>query len=34
MKVEPNRVGGFPFRSSNPEERKKDFSEVQRAIYR
>ena len=30
MKVEPNRVGGFPFRSSNPEERKKDFSEVQR----
>ena len=29
MKVEPNRVGGFPFRSSNPEERKKDFSEVQ-----
>jgi glutamate synthase (NADPH) small chain len=29
MKVEPNRVGGFPFRKSNPEERKKDFSEVQ-----
>jgi glutamate synthase (NADPH) small chain len=29
MKVEPNRVGGFPFRRSNPEERKKDFSEVQ-----
>src|ERR671929_2210713 len=29
MKVEPNRVGGFPFRKSDPEERKKDFSEVQ-----
>jgi glutamate synthase (NADPH/NADH) small chain len=29
MKVEPNRVGGFPFRRSNPEERKRDFSEVQ-----
>jgi len=29
MKVEPDRVGGFPFRRSNPEERKKDFSEVQ-----
>jgi glutamate synthase (NADPH) small chain len=31
MKVEPNRVGGFPFRKSNPEERKKDFSEVQQS---
>ena len=29
MKVEPNRVGGFPFRKSDPEERKKNFSEVQ-----
>src|ERR671921_819692 len=29
MKVQPNRVGGFPFRKSDPEERKKDFSEVQ-----
>jgi glutamate synthase (NADPH) small chain len=29
MKVEPDRVGGFPFRRSNPEERKKNFSEVQ-----
>jgi glutamate synthase (NADPH/NADH) small chain len=29
MKVEPNRVGGFPFRKSDPEQRKKDFSEVQ-----
>jgi glutamate synthase (NADPH/NADH) small chain len=27
--VEPNRIGGFPFRKSNAEERKKDFSEVQ-----
>jgi glutamate synthase (NADPH/NADH) small chain len=31
MKVEFNRVGGFPFRRSNPEERKKDFSEVQQS---
>src|ERR671923_127952 len=29
MKVEPNRVGQFPFRKANPEERKHDFSEVQ-----
>jgi glutamate synthase (NADPH/NADH) small chain len=29
MKVEPNRVGAFPFRKSNPEERKRNFSEVQ-----
>jgi glutamate synthase (NADPH/NADH) small chain len=29
MKVEPNRVGQFPFRKSNPEERKNNFSEVQ-----
>jgi glutamate synthase (NADPH/NADH) small chain len=29
MKVEPNRVGQFPFRKSDPEERKKNFSEVQ-----
>lgn len=29
MKIEFNRVGDFPFRRSNPEERKKDFSEVQ-----
>lgn len=29
MKVEPNRVGQFPFRKTNPEERKNDFSEVQ-----
>ena len=29
MKVEPNRVGQFPFRKSDPQERKKDFSEVQ-----
>ena len=27
--VEPNRIGGFPFRKSNAEERKRDFSEVQ-----
>jgi glutamate synthase (NADPH/NADH) small chain len=27
--VEPNRIGGFPFRKANAEERKKDFSEVQ-----
>ena len=29
MKVEPNRVGQFPFRKADPEERKKHFSEVQ-----
>ncbi len=29
MKVEPNRVGQFPFRKADPEERKKNFSEVQ-----
>jgi glutamate synthase (NADPH/NADH) small chain len=29
MKVEPNRVGQFPFRKTKPEERKNDFSEVQ-----
>src|ERR687884_729370 len=29
MKIDPNRVGTFPFRKSDPEERKKDFSEVQ-----
>jgi len=29
MKVEPNRVGQFPFRKSDPEDRKKNFSEVQ-----
>jgi glutamate synthase (NADPH) small chain len=29
MKVEPNRVGQFPFRKSDPEERKNNFSEVQ-----
>lgn len=29
MKVEPNRVGQFPFRKTNPEERKNNFSEVQ-----
>jgi glutamate synthase (NADPH/NADH) small chain len=29
MKVEPNRVGQFPFRKANPEERKHNFSEVQ-----
>src|SRR5438093_1038319 len=27
--VEPNRVGGFPFRKGDPEERKANFSEVQ-----
>jgi glutamate synthase (NADPH/NADH) small chain len=27
--VEPNRVGGFPFRKTSAEERKSDFSEVQ-----
>jgi glutamate synthase (NADPH) small chain len=27
--VEPNRVGGFPFRKADAEHRKKDFSEVQ-----
>lgn len=27
--VEPNRVGGFPFRKADAEQRKKDFSEVQ-----
>jgi glutamate synthase (NADPH/NADH) small chain len=30
MKVEPNRVGQFPFRKADPEERKHSFSEVQR----
>lgn len=29
MKVEPNRVGQFPFRKADPEERKSHFSEVQ-----
>ena len=29
MSFEPSRVGGFPFRRSNPEERKNCFSEVQ-----
>jgi glutamate synthase (NADPH) small chain len=29
MKVEPNRVGQFPFRKADPEERKRKFSEVQ-----
>jgi glutamate synthase (NADPH/NADH) small chain len=29
MKVEPNRVGQFPFRKADPKERKRDFSEVQ-----
>ena len=29
MKVEPNRVGQFPFRKADPEERKRNFSEVQ-----
>jgi glutamate synthase (NADPH) small chain len=29
MKVEPNRVGAFPFRKSDPEKRKNNFSEVQ-----
>ncbi len=29
MKVEPNRVGQFPFRKADPEERKHNFSEVQ-----
>ena len=29
MNIDPNRVGTFPFRKSDPEERKKDFSEVQ-----
>jgi glutamate synthase (NADPH) small chain len=29
MKIDPNRVGTFPFRKSEPEERKKNFSEVQ-----
>ena len=29
MEVEPNRVGAFPFRKSDPDERKNNFSEVQ-----
>ena len=29
MKVEPNRVGQFPFRKADSEERKLNFSEVQ-----
>jgi glutamate synthase (NADPH) small chain len=29
MKGEPNRVGTFPFRKSDPEQRKNNFSEVQ-----
>jgi glutamate synthase (NADPH/NADH) small chain len=29
MKVEPNRVGQFPFRKSDPKERKNNFLEVQ-----
>jgi glutamate synthase (NADPH/NADH) small chain len=31
MKVEPNRVGEFPFRKADPEERKRNFSEVQQS---
>jgi glutamate synthase (NADPH/NADH) small chain len=31
MKVEPNRVGEFPFRKADPEERKHNFSEVQQS---
>jgi glutamate synthase (NADPH/NADH) small chain len=29
LMVEPNRVGGFPFRKADPEQRKSNFSEVQ-----
>ncbi|HJT49070.1 MAG TPA: FAD-dependent oxidoreductase [Nitrososphaeraceae archaeon] len=29
MNIDPNRVGTFPFRKADPEERKKNFSEVQ-----
>ena len=29
MKVEPNRVGQFPFRKADPDKRRQDFSEVQ-----
>ena len=29
MNVEPKRVGGFPFKKADPEERKRNFSEVQ-----
>lgn len=29
MKVEPDRMGQFPFRKTDPEERKRNFSEVQ-----
>ena len=31
MNIKPNRVGGFPFRRPNPEERKNNFSEVQQS---
>jgi glutamate synthase (NADPH) small chain len=31
MKVEPNRIGQFPFRKADPEERKSNFSEVQQS---
>ncbi|MER5174196.1 MAG: FAD-dependent oxidoreductase [Candidatus Nitrosocosmicus sp.] len=31
MNIIPNRVGQFPFRKSDPEKRKKDFSEVQQS---
>lgn len=29
LKVEPDRVGGFPFRKADPEKRRDEFSEVQ-----
>ncbi|HZT35987.1 MAG TPA: hypothetical protein VFA15_08705, partial [Nitrososphaera sp.] len=29
VNVEPNRVGGFPFRKADPAERKSNFTEVQ-----
>ena len=31
MAVEPNRVGQFPFRKSDPQERKMNFMEVQQS---
>ena len=31
MAVEPNRVGQFPFPKSDPQERKKNFAEVQQS---
>ncbi len=31
MAVEPNRVGQFPFPKSDPQERKKNFTEVQQS---